>query len=97
MASTTTTRSVTARAWGIRRMLADLRGVPVMKITWRECYTRARSAHIIAARKAAYDAERAEYDARLYAAGAAHRAVIAAHPNSAYADDARRGNRRVFG
>ena len=86
-ASSTATRSVTAQAWAIRRSLADLRGVAVMAITWRECYTRARNAQIIAARKAAYEAEQAEYDARLHEFLAPTRAVIAAHPDSAFAED----------
>ena len=90
------TSSVTARAWAIRRVLADLRGVAVMAITWRECYTRARDHHLISAAKARYEAEQAEYDARLWAFGAKARAIVAAHPDSAFAEDFHRARRASF-
>lgn len=58
------TSEVSRRAWAIRRSLADIRGVKLMAVSWRECYGRARDAIVIAVRKSEMAAREAAYAAR---------------------------------
>lgn len=91
------TSELTTRAWAIRRSLASLRGVAVMAIAWRECYTRAREAILIARSKAEYQTMMAADLARAQAAEAGFVALAAEKPDCAYVLITRDAMRRVFG
>lgn len=91
------TSELTSRAWRICRMLAELHGVPMMSVSWKECFTRARTAIIQANLKAEYEAEQAAIDARVRDASAAYRRLMTERPDCSFAITAREANRRVFG